>query len=62
MDGGRPEGLNEPDEAESLGAVLEGNELVTYNLGHLATALGRTGTATWREWIRGVNCRRLGGL
>jgi len=38
--GTEPEGLNEPYEAESLGAVWEGDELVTYNLGQLAHRFG----------------------
>ena len=38
--GAEPEGLNEPYEAEGLGAVWEGDELVTYNLGHLVHRLG----------------------
>ena len=38
--GAEPEGLNEPYEAEGLGAVWEGDELVTYNLGHLVHRFG----------------------
>ena len=38
--GAEPEGLFAPYEAESLGAVWEGDELVTYNLGHLAHCFG----------------------
>ena len=38
--GAEPEGLYEPYEAESLGAVWEGDELVTYNLGHLVHRFG----------------------
>jgi hypothetical protein len=38
--GAEPEGLNEPYEAEDLGATWEGDELVTYNLGHLVHRFG----------------------
>jgi len=38
--GAEPEGLNEPYEAESLGAVWEGDDLVTYNLDHLVHGFG----------------------
>ncbi|MDQ3659867.1 MAG: hypothetical protein M3454_02160 [Actinomycetota bacterium] len=38
--GAEPEGLNEPSEAENLGALWEGDELVTYSLGHLAHRFG----------------------
>lgn len=33
--GAEPEGLNEPAQAEALGAAWEGEELVTYNIKHL---------------------------
>ncbi|MBA3291581.1 MAG: hypothetical protein H0U17_08850 [Actinobacteria bacterium] len=33
--GAEPEGLFAPDQAVALGATWEGDELVTYNLGHL---------------------------
>lgn len=32
--GAEPEGLNEPEHAVGLGAIWEGDELVTYNLPH----------------------------
>lgn len=38
--GAEPEGLSEPEHAEMLGAVWEGDELVTYNLGHLLHRFG----------------------
>lgn len=37
--GREPEGLNEPEHAEALGAIWEGDELVTYNLTHIAHRL-----------------------
>lgn len=33
--GAEPEGLNEPEQAAALGAVWEGDELVTYDLQQL---------------------------
>lgn len=33
--GAEPEGLSDPDEAVEMGAVWEGDELVTYDLGGL---------------------------
>lgn len=36
--GAEPVGLNEPDFAEALGAIWEGDEMVTYNLSALVHA------------------------